>query len=79
MIKENNVFFVIKDKNSNATFGVMNSDGVGESIGNFTVVNNTINAHIEQSFQEGTGSYDVKLFYDNGWKYKESNLLRKYQ
>lgn len=82
-IKQNNSYSHIyhkptaKDKNLYEIFFV-HDDGMSEDIASFEVKNDTIIFNMEQGFQEGTGSYKLNVFNENGWKCIETDEKRDY-
>ncbi len=57
----------------------VHDEGMSERFLKINVVNDTINIKMDQSFQEGIGSYTLKVFKQDGWKYIETDIKRTYQ
>lgn len=80
IIKANGTYsFLLEgDSKSDVTKVFYHNDGIYEDIEQTYVKNDTLIAEINQSFQEGTGQYTLKIFYDNGWKSLEFEKTRNY-
>ncbi|WP_165748296.1 hypothetical protein [Cellulophaga sp. Z1A5H] len=78
LIQENNTISTIGRDNDNIMIYAHN-DGVFEKEGKYIILNDSIKTEVSQSFQEGTGKYDLSIFYNDGWDYKISNIKSFYQ
>ncbi len=78
-------YLLIQDNNTISTIGrdeimvYAHNDGIYETEGKYSVLNDSIKTEVSQSFQEGTGKYNLSIFYNNGWHYKISDIKRFYQ
>ena len=67
-------------KDSNSEFAVLtHNSGIGEEIKNIKITGDTLILKIDAIYQEGTGSYKVKIFHSTKWTFIESNRMRKYE
>ena len=78
LIQENNTISTIGRDNDNIMIYAHN-DGIFEMEGKYIILNDSIKTEVSQSFQEGTGKYDLSIFYNDGWDYKVSNIKSFYQ
>ncbi|WP_108866817.1 hypothetical protein [Aquimarina aquimarini] len=81
IIKANATYSFLFEDNSKSDVAKVfyHDEGMFEDIKQAYVKNDTLVAQISQSFQEGTGKYTLKIFYDEGWKYLESENARSYE
>ena len=56
----------------------VHDEGMGERISEIKVEDNTILLYIAQGFQEGTGSYKMKIFKQDKWYCTETDHKREY-
>lgn len=77
-IKSNNMYnelyYLTTDSKKNGKEKIIvHDEGMSENIIKIKVKNDTINIDMHQYFQEGQGSYILRIFKNNGWKCIETN------
>lgn len=81
-IEQEGAYSYINNRNDKKDLGkvvFVHDDGMSEEISSFNVKNDTIVFDIKQGFQEGSGSYKLNVFYEEGiWKSIETNHDRRY-
>ncbi|WP_299623972.1 hypothetical protein [uncultured Tenacibaculum sp.] len=81
-IKMNNTYSHIYDKNisdmgKQVVKRFYHNEGVSEEITAIKEKDNTIELKVAQSFQEGTGSYTLKIFKGDQWYYQTTDVKRE--
>lgn len=79
LIKSNNEYSFVKSNKPNEEYVLffMENEYGSAGIANTIIKKDTIYSKVNQSFQEGTGEYKLKIFKQDGWKYIDYDRVRR--